>query len=114
MTAITEPIWAVTTEKINEAVERIVAAAKPRKVIVFGSQARGAPNPDSDLDLMIVLDEVRSPRAEAVRLRRLLSGLIMAVDILVVSKEKFEYWCDPPGNVFFEANLEGKVLYEAA
>jgi hypothetical protein len=31
MTATTEPIWAVTTEKINEAVKRIIAAAKPRK-----------------------------------------------------------------------------------
>jgi len=113
MAATTEPIWAVTTEKINEAVKRIIAAANPRKVMVFGSQARGNLNPDSDLDLMVILDEVRGPRAEAVRLRRLLSGLIMAVDLLVVSKEQFQYWRDTPGNVFFEANLEGRVLYEA-
>ena len=32
----------------------------------------------------------------------------------VVSLEKFNYWCDTPGNVYFEAATEGEVLYEAA
>lgn len=31
-----------------------------------------------------------------------------------VSAEKFNYWCDTPGNVYFEAATEGEVLYEAA
>jgi hypothetical protein len=34
--------------------------------------------------------------------------------LLVVSAEKFEYWRDTPGNVYFEAAREGKILYEAA
>jgi hypothetical protein len=34
--------------------------------------------------------------------------------LLVVSAEKFNYWRDTPGNVYFEAATEGKVLYEAA
>ena len=35
------------------------------------------------------------------------------VDLLVVSKEKFDYWSDTPGNVYFEAATEGRTLYEA-
>jgi hypothetical protein len=49
-----------------------------------------------------------------VRLARLLRSLDIAVDLLVVSAEKFEYWRDTPGNVYFEAASEGRMLYEAA
>jgi hypothetical protein len=49
-----------------------------------------------------------------VRLNRLLRSLDIPVDLLVVSAEKFNYWRDTPGNVYFEAATEGKVLYEAA
>ena len=114
MSTATQPIWAVTPEKIHEAVRRIVEAAQPRKIIIFGSQARGDGNVDSDLDLMVVMDEVKSQVEESVRLRRLFKGLIMAVDVLVASQEKLDYWCDTPGNVFYEAKQDGKVVYEAA
>lgn len=49
-----------------------------------------------------------------VRLNRVLSPLRIPVDLLVVSEDVFQYWCDTPGNVYFEAATEGKVLYEAA
>ena len=48
------------------------------------------------------------------RLNRLLRSLDIAVDLLVVSTEKFQYWRETPGNVYFEAATEGRVLYEAA
>ena len=35
------------------------------------------------------------------------------MDLLVVSAEKFNYWRDTPGNVYFEAATEGEVLYLA-
>ena len=114
MSTATLPVWAVTSEKTSEAVRRIVEAAQPRKVVVFGSQARGEGTEDSDLDLMVIMDHVESQVRESVRLRRLLKGLIMAVDVLVVSRGKYDYWCDTPGNVFYEAKHEGRVLYEAA
>ena len=37
----TEPPWAVTSEKLREAVRRLVEAAHPRRIILFGSRARG-------------------------------------------------------------------------
>jgi uncharacterized protein len=100
-------------EKLSEAVRRLVDAAHPRRIILFGSHARGNAGPDSDLDLMLLQDEVKDPAAESVRLRRVLKGLIMGVDLLAVSRAEFDYWRDTPGNVFFEAANAGKVLYEA-
>lgn len=110
----TETAWAVTPHKLDEARRRIVEAAEPWKIILFGSRARADAQPDSDADLLVIETEVKNPVAESVRLRRLLKDLLLPVDLLVVSRAKFDYWRETPGTVYFEANREGKVVYEAA
>ena len=109
-----QPIWAVTPEKIAEAVRRIVEVAHPVRVILFGSQARGDAGRDSDVDLVIVERDVSNRYAEIVRLMKTLRGLILPVEILVISQRDFDYWSSVPGNVYRAAKLEGKALYEAA
>jgi len=63
---------------------------------------------------MVVEEGVSNRAAEMVRLNRLLRSFDIPVDLLVVSAEKFNYWCDTPGNVYFEAATEGEILYEGA
>ena len=94
--------------------ELLIEAAKPKRIIMFGSQARGEAGEASDLDVMVVEEGVSDRAGEMVRLNRLLRSLDIPVDLLVVSAEKFDYWCDTPGNVYFEAATEGEVLYEVA
>ena len=43
-------------ETLPLAVEKIVRAIKPKKIVLFGSYAHGRPTPDSDVDLLIVWD----------------------------------------------------------
>ena len=100
-------------EIIKRLTELLIKAAKPNRIIMFGSQAREA-GEDSDFDVMVVEDAVSDRVGEMVRLNRLLRSLDIPVDLLVVSAEKFNYWCDTPGNVYFEAATEGEVLYETA
>jgi len=100
-------------ETIAEAVKLLSQAATPERIILFGSHARGEAGEESDVDLLVVETSVSDPIAEMVRLRRLLSALRVPVDILVVSEDSFRYWSDTPGNVLYEAAIEGKVLYEA-
>lgn len=102
------------TETIKRLTELLIEAARPKRIIMFGSQARGEADEDSDLDVMVVEEAVSDRVGEMVRLNRLLRSLDIPVDLLVVSAEKFNYWCDTPGNVYFEAATEGEVLYEAA
>ncbi|TAJ76084.1 nucleotidyltransferase domain-containing protein [bacterium] len=100
-------------EAIAEAVKLLSQAATPKSIILFGSHARGEAGEESDVDLLVVETSVSDAIAEMVRLRRLLSALRVPVDILVVSEDSFRYWSDTPGNVLYEAAIEGKVLYEA-
>jgi AbrB family looped-hinge helix DNA binding protein len=106
--------WAVTPEKIQKAVQRIVEAARPVRIIMFGSQARGEANQDSDVDLMVVTAELSDEERlkEMVRLRELLRPLRLPVEVLVVPAAKLEYWRETPGNVYYEASVDGVVLYE--
>ena len=109
-----QAIRAVPPEKIEEAVRRIVEAAHPMKVIMFGSRARGEARFDSDVDLLVIEEDVKDVSDEAARLYQCVRGLLVGVDIVVVAREKFEYWKDTPGNVYYEAAQDGRALYEAA
>ncbi len=57
--AITYPM--VTDDLLATVVRRILAVGAPLKIVLFGSWARGAFRPDSDLDLLIV-EESSLPR----------------------------------------------------
>jgi predicted nucleotidyltransferase len=92
----------------------IVAAAQPRRIILFGSRASGTATEDSDFDLMVVEDQPVDRYREMVRLRGLLRSFRVPLDLVVVSEEKYQYWRDTPGNVYHEAATNGVTLYEAA
>jgi predicted nucleotidyltransferase len=99
---------------IAKATELLREAARPTKIILFGSYARGDARSDSDVDLLVVLKDVPDRMAEMVRLNRVLSPLRIPAEVLVVSDEVFRYWSDTPGNVYYAASAEGMVLYEQA
>jgi len=109
-----QPPRAVTPEKLREAVRRLVEAAHPCRIILFGSHARGDASEDSDVDLLIVLPEVKDRIAEMTRLLRVLRGLMLPTDLLVVSKAMFDDRIHTPGTVYFDAWREGQILYDAA
>ena len=39
---------------LDEIIRRIVEVAKPEKIIMFGSAARGTLGPNSDVDLLVI------------------------------------------------------------
>ena len=99
---------------IEASVRLLVEAANPRRIILFGSHARGAANATSDIDLLIVFDRVTSRRAETVHLLDVLRPLRIPVDVVVVSEESLREWGAIAGTIYHEALTAGRVLYEAA
>jgi predicted nucleotidyltransferase len=106
--------WAVTPEKVEQAVRRLVEAGRPRKVILFGSYVRGETHRDSDLDVLVVVDDgVEDPLREGVRLRSLLRGIRMLMDIIVVRESTFNQLRDRIGLIYREVTRHGRLVYES-
>ncbi|MGD0497391.1 MAG: nucleotidyltransferase domain-containing protein [Bryobacteraceae bacterium] len=98
----------------GEIVERITRRFSPEKIILFGSRARGDARPDSDVDLLVLFQEVDDARARAVELYVALVGCGVATDILVSTTARFERYKNVVNTVYWPAAREGKVLYERA
>lgn len=92
--------------------ERIIARFAPERVILFGSQARGDAGPHSDVDLLVVLAEVKDKRQMAIRIRQALADLPMAKDVFVATPEDIRLRGNLVGSVLRPALREGKILYE--
>jgi predicted nucleotidyltransferase len=97
--------------KIKQAVELLRQAAPSSTLIVFGSCAQGTITEDSDLDVLVVEPTVTSPHNEIVRLSDVLRPLRIPVDVLVASKETFDYWADTPNTIYYDAAREGRVFH---
>ncbi|MBI3734881.1 MAG: nucleotidyltransferase domain-containing protein [Chloroflexi bacterium] len=97
-----------------EITRRLLAVCAPQQIILFGSHARGEAGPDSDIDLLVIADEIESPRSESVRLRRALRGLGVPIDVIVATPQQIERYRDAIGLIYRSALREGEVIYERA
>ena len=105
--------WAVTSEKVDDVVDRLIAAASPLRLIAFGSAARGDLAAANDLDLVVVEPELTSRYGETVRLQKALRGVLMSVDLVVTSQARFDERSRIPGTLEYAAHREGKVLHDS-
>ena len=97
---------------VDTMVERIVARFQPARILLFGSRARGTDNRWSDVDLLVVMDEVEDKRRAAVEMRRALGDLSVSKDIVVTTHEEIARRGNVVGSVLRAALREGKVVYE--
>ncbi len=103
----------ISQQTIDEAVQRLIAASHPAKIILFGSYARGEAGENSDLDFLVILPTLANKHQEMVRLRRVLRPLQIPVDVLVASTTEVDEWGHLPSTTLYWALTEGKVLHEA-
>lgn len=83
-----------------------------RKIILYGSRARGTATSDSDFDLLIVEADPVSKQEEMRRLRRQLEDLSIPVDIWVMGELEFEETKTVIGGLAYPAHKYGVVLNE--
>lgn len=103
---------AADQEAIDEMVRRIVERFDPEKIILFGSYARGAAGPDSDVDLLVVMRFEASRRGLASAIDVALWDRKLPLDLIVVTPEELERDRDRVGTIVRPALREGRVLYE--
>ncbi|MCC7187202.1 MAG: nucleotidyltransferase domain-containing protein [Anaerolineales bacterium] len=101
----------VPQEAIDQVVEQIVEKFKPQKIILFGSYARGNPRPDSDVDMLVVMDTPLRDVQQAIQICQQIEyrfGLDLIVHTPKYLAERMKM-----GDWFLrDVVKEGKVLYE--
>ena len=96
---------------LGELTRAVVERFAPERIVLFGSRARGDHHPDSDYDLMVVLDEPPEPW-DAVA--RTIHDIRTNVDVLVDTCERFERRRTDIGTLEFVVDREGRILYARA
>jgi len=103
---------AITDELVREVTQKIVDRFNPKRVIAFGSYARGEHGPESDLDLIVELESEKPFWERTIEVGRIFLPRDWALDLLVYTPEEFaeerELWGSFPQMI----SEEMKVLYE--
>ena len=99
---------------LEEAVQRLVAALQPEKIYLYGSHAYGQPHRDSDVDLLVVVNQSTLPtHRRAVEAYRALRGLFLPAEIKVVTQVEFERRAQWLSSIERVVEEKGRMLYES-
>jgi predicted nucleotidyltransferase len=99
-------------KSLHPAIQKIVNELKPEKIVLFGSYAYGNPNPDSDVDLLVVMKTNASLKERNWKVSRLLIPRPFPVDILVKTPKEINTALKSGDFFLKEILTRGKVLYE--
>ena len=84
----------------------------PEQIVLFGSYAYGRPTPDSDVDLLVVMDTDAPATERFLAVSRLLRPRPFPVDILVRTPQEYRAALEKGDSFITEIMTQGKVLYE--
>lgn len=101
-------------ETIRQMGRLIVDLFHPQSVILFGSHARGTAGPDSDVDLLVVMDVKDSRRRTGAKIGAALHGFSIPKDIIVTTPDAYRVRREIPGTIERSASLDGRVLHATA
>ncbi len=100
----------IADHTIREAALLLGEAAKPARVILFGSYAHGDAGESSDLDFMVVEPTLPDKFHEMVRLRQVLRPLRIPADVLICSQADIVQQQASCSTAICWALREGKML----
>jgi predicted nucleotidyltransferase len=101
----------VSQRQIQAVVKRIVAEFAPRRIVLFGSYAYGKPRPESDVDLLIVMDTPLRERAQRLLMLRTLDSYPFAIDLIIKTPTQLAERLALGDFFLREVVARGKVLY---
>ena len=97
---------------LPDVVERIAKALQAEKIVLFGSYAYGAPSPDSDVDILVIMRTEASQRDRYLAVTRLLRPRPFPVDIVVRTPEEVQKAVRERDPFICEILERGEVLYD--
>lgn len=102
----------LTADEISEIVARVVLRLRPRRVILFGSYAKGVATLKSDLDLFVVQETVLPFERRASSVTPLLARFPVRIDIHIYTPEEVESYAQEPFSFVSSVLASGRTLYQ--
>jgi predicted nucleotidyltransferase len=102
----------ISFEVIAQLTRQISEHFKPQRIVLFGSYAYGSPRPESDVDLLIVMNTPLRPIQQAQKIRQYLNPLF-GLDLVVYTPDNLAKRLEWGDTFLQEIVTQGKVLYES-
>ena len=99
-------------EMLGGMVDAIVTSFDPIEIVLFGSQARGLADADSDIDLLVVMPIPSDDRETSVALRSVIGVVGRGVDVIATDAAGIELARTRLASVVRDALDEGVTVYE--
>jgi predicted nucleotidyltransferase len=97
---------------LEQVTRTIVERFHPKRIVLFGSHARGDAGTDSDLDVFIEMQTSRRPPERAIEVSAAFGLRTWPLDVVVYTPEEVQRLRGVSGTLLSVIEKEGKVLYE--
>ena len=101
----------IPQKAIDEVVRQIVEKFKPQKIILFGSYARGDSHPESDVDMLVVMDTSLKEVQQAIQICQQIDYRF-GLDLIVHTPEQLAERLKMGDWFLRDVLKEGIVIYE--
>jgi uncharacterized protein len=99
-------------EVLGAIVRSLVDELHPQRIYLFGSRARGDATEDSDYDVLVVVEErTGAPFEMEQRSRWALRDVRRPMDIVIVTRDYFEWMLGAAASLPSTVRREGRLLY---
>lgn len=103
----------LSKDQLAEIVRRLVAALSPRSIYLFGSHAGGLPRTDSDIDIMVIIEEKPTTIEHHQQGYASLRGIGLPVELHITPRSRFERFSEVIGSLPHEILRKGILIYAA-
>ena len=104
----------VSDEQLARIAKGLAEALSPCAIYLFGSQVYGTPGPDSDVDILVAVDDAELAREDHdERGYRALRGLFLPIELHIVGWQQFQRRAATPNSFEHEVRTKGRLLYAA-
>lgn len=105
----------VSKELLEEVKNRLITTYNPVAIYLFGSYAWGTPTEDSDLDLLIIVENSDEKSYNRPRPgQRALFGLGISKDLTIYTKDEFERISKDTTTLWYKIKNDGELIYARA
>jgi len=102
----------IPQEAIDEVVRQIAENFHPQKIILFGSYARGKPHPESDVDMLVIMDTPLKEVEQAIKICQKIQYRF-GLDLIVHTPKRLAERLKMGDWFLHDVLEEGKVVYES-